>query len=64
MEGENKNMTLTDITEILKIINKGKDLDDLTMKEIRESHIAVTGLVVGLLLGSGKTVEEVKEIIK
>lgn len=57
-------MKTQEIIEILKLVNKGHDLDSMTILEIRESVIAMTGLVVGLLLTSGKTVEEIKSLVK
>ena len=57
-------MTKKDIVELIQEINKGKSIEYMTIQEMRETMIALTGMVVGLLLASNKSAAEIKEIIK
>lgn len=57
-------MTKKDIVELIQEINKGKSIEYMTIQEMRETMIALTGMIVGLLLASNKSIVEIKDIIK
>lgn len=57
-------MKQKELEEILQTALKGKGIDSMTFQEMREAMIAMTGIIVGILLITNKSAEEIKQIIK
>lgn len=57
-------MKQKDLEDILKLALGGKDIDSMTFREMRESMIAMTGLIVGMLLITNKDPEDIKKMMK
>jgi len=57
-------MKQKDLEEILKLALGGKDIDSMTFRDMRETLIAMTGMIVGMLLITKHDPEEIKKILK
>lgn len=57
-------MKQSDLEEILKSVMGGKDIDSMSFRDMRESLVAMTGIIVGMLLVTDKSPDEIKKIIK
>lgn len=57
-------MKQKDLEDILKTVMGEKDIDSMTYREMRESLVAMTGLIVGMLLTTNRDIEEIKKILK
>ena len=57
-------MKQKDLEEILNLAMGGKDVDSMTLREIKDNLITMTGIVVGMLLVTDKDPKEIKEMLK
>ena len=43
---------------------RGKNIDSMTIGEMREAMVVLTSIILGMLLVSNKSAEEIKEAMK
>lgn len=57
-------MKLQEIKEIIKEISNNKELDEMSIKDMRELLILLTGIITGVLVTSKHSKEEIISLVK